>query len=215
MNTKQDWYALMHCDLPEQKHNGVEIKRFVVSEDEARMFNITQSMQRTTNRSIRPGTYTKLLKNGCLWMSDTPAEVRDHIPALRNASGICLITGLGLGCVAKGMLEKKNCDDEYAVEKLIVLEKDVDIVNVVGVALHQKYGDRLEVRLVDALEYKPPKKERYQCVWHDIWTYICLDNQAQITELKKRYKYRTIWIGAWSEDEIKRLRYKRRNRGRS
>lgn len=37
-------------------------------------------------------------------MSDDPRELRKHLPALRVASGRVLVSGLGLGCVVRGLL---------------------------------------------------------------------------------------------------------------
>ena len=46
-----------------------------------------------------------------IFMSDTPAEMRDHREAARRAHGSCLINGLGLGMILAAVLRKPDVTD--------------------------------------------------------------------------------------------------------
>ena len=52
----------------------VELRKFEVTDTDARW-----SAFRDGARAVVAGTYTGLYRNGYLWMSDTPAEQRDHL----------------------------------------------------------------------------------------------------------------------------------------
>ncbi len=58
-------------------------------------------------RYIEPGVYYKLTYKGEVIMSNTPAEVNDHLPFIKKANGKVLIAGLGLGMVITELLKKR------------------------------------------------------------------------------------------------------------
>lgn len=149
-------------------------------------------------RSVPIGkTFTRLMRGDTVVMSDTPAEMRDHIGAVRNAKGSCLINGLGIGMVLKAILAKPEVTDVTVVE----LEQDV----IDMVAPH--YADpRVTIVCANALAYKPPKGKRYGMVWHDIWDTITADNLPQMATLHRRYGRRVDWQGSWCRYECERAR---------
>jgi hypothetical protein len=59
--------------VPEGTSGSVEVRRFVVPERSTEHLRLSMR-----GRGCPPGEYTKLLRNGRLWMSDTPAEWYDH-----------------------------------------------------------------------------------------------------------------------------------------
>ena len=60
------------------------------------------------------------------------------------------------------------------------------------------YNDpRLEIIHADAFEWKPPKGVRYNCVWHDIWDYICTDNLPEMHKLHRKYGRRCDYQESW------------------
>lgn len=144
---------------------------------------------------VPPGTYTRLTHRGCLVMSDTPDEMRDHLPIVRAACGHVLINGLGLGMVLGAVLAKPE------VEAVAVVEIDPDVVELV--APHYA-SPRVTIHQADALTWRPPAGVRFGAVWHDIWPDICVDNLADMTRLKRRYAKRTDWQGCWSEHQTRR-----------
>jgi len=146
-------------------------------------------------------SFTRLLKNGRLIMSDTPAEMRDHRLAVSRAAGHCLLNGLGLGMVLKNMLLKPEVTD------ITVVEIDQDLIDLVA----PHYPDpRVTIVCADALIYKPPKGQRYGCVWNDIWGDFCADNLKDMMVLHRRYGRISDWQGSWGRSECEHQ--KRQNR---
>lgn len=104
---------------------------------------------------------TMHLKSGRIIMEDSRRELARHLPIWLRAHGRVLITGLGLGCVVRGLLCCPN------VEKIDVLEIDRWIIDRIGCEfLHEP---RVAILHEDALDYKPRWGERWDFAWHDIW----------------------------------------------
>jgi len=120
---------------------------------------------------VQPGAYTflKVLTDETLYhnppgevvMEDSLPELRTHLGFAMRASGRVLVTGLGLGCVVRGLLANP------AVERVTVIEKSGDVLKLV--APHMP-ADRLEIIQADALEWTAKNRERYDCAWHDLFT---------------------------------------------
>ena len=149
---------------------------------------------------VPPGTYTRLVRDETLVMSDTPDEVRDHKPAMLEGKGHCLVNGLGLGMVAQALLNDPN------VTKVTAIERSPDVIKLVGPHLTELFGDRLEIVEADAFEYKPPKGVRYGMVWHDIWDTIDDENLPEMHKLHRKYGRKADWQGSWCQDICERQR---------
>lgn len=169
------------------------IERFSITRQEANLFNI-----RAGRRSVKPGDYARLFCGRALWMSDTQAEFWDHLELFRQARGRVLMHGLGLGCATRVILSLPE------VEHVEVWEIEPDVAALVGDPLAAQFGDRIRVRLGDAKEHRPAKGERWDVVWHDIWSDICEDNLPEIRAMKRRFARRCDWQGAWAEEECRR-----------
>jgi hypothetical protein len=151
-----------------------------------------------------PGTYTGLLCNGSVWMSDVPDEKRQHYEAYRQArqrGGRCLVHGLGLGMVVKAMADLPD------VEHIDVVELDPDVIALAGPAF-DRYDARVTIHQDDALTRKWPAGTRWAMVWHDIWQDICVDNLSEMATLHRKFGRRADWQGSWSHSEC--LYYRRR-----
>lgn len=95
-------------------------------------------------------------------MEDSERELRKHLPIWLNARGHVLITGLGLGCVVRGLLANPD------VEHIDVVEIDKQIIRVVG---HEfKNNRRVTIHHGDALTFRWPAGTTWDCAWHDLWT---------------------------------------------
>lgn len=112
---------------------------------------------------------TQHLDAGEVVMEDTLRELSRHLPIWLAAHGRVLVTGLGLGCVVRGLLASP------LVEHVDVVEIDSGILRVVGsefvgierVSLH--HGDALTIDLPG----------RWDFAWHDLWT----DGEAHLQSL--------------------------------
>jgi len=121
-------------------------------------------------------------------MEDTLQELQRHLPIWLNAKGSVLVTGLGLGCVVRGLLASA------AVERITVVEIDASILRIVG---HEfKSNPRVELIHGDALKV-PLRDRKFDFAWHDLWT----DGEEHLVilhvKLIHRFKKRCRAQGAW------------------
>jgi len=169
--------------------NGVSgdwsVETFDVKQDE---LSERMSMMKY-GRGVPSGTYKKLMRNNTVVMSNTPDEIRDFMGFVRKAEGSVLVNGLGIGVLLKALLDKKE------ITKITVIEKSEDVINLVA-STYLK-DDRVDIINADAFEYKPPKGERYNAVWHDIWDYICGDNVEEMKKLHRKYGRRADYQESW------------------
>ncbi len=95
-------------------------------------------------------------------MEDSRQELRRHLPIWLAAHGRVLLTGLGLGCVVRGLLANA------AVEHIDVLESDPVIVALIGPEFQRE--PRVRIHKADAFEWPIPAHAEWDYAWHDIWT---------------------------------------------
>lgn len=185
----------IEINVPDGKSGEWEVSTFTVSNDDAKLFNLREMMHRSC-RTIYPGTYKKLTRNNYIIMSNTPAEIRDHIHFIHLASGSVLINGLGLGVAFSAILKKDT------VSNVTIIEKSKDVIDLVAPTYLQ--DKRVEIINEDAFEFKPPKNKKYDFVWHDIWDDICADNLSEMIKLHRKYARKTSWQDSWCRWECKR-----------
>lgn len=161
------------------------------------------------DRSVPPGVeYTRLMRidknyRQVVVMTDTPAEVREHLEAIDAAHGHVLITGLGIGMVAAAMLR-----NTLEVERVTVVEQSKDVLDLVAPTLFKRFGRRrLEVVNASAYEWDPGER-RFAFAWHDIWDDISDDNLPQMAQLKAKYAAHVVGAQAcWAEDQCRRMKH--------
>ena len=121
---------------------------------------------------IPPGTYTKLfclteatlhLPPGECVMTDTPDELQKHLQFALQAHGRVLITGLGLGCVLRGVLANP------AVNCVVVIERSPHVIKLVQPHIPE---GRWFLIQADATEWVKENASRteFDCAWHDLWS---------------------------------------------
>lgn len=178
--------------LPDGVSGNWRIETFEVPKED---FSQIISMLKT-GRGVAAGIYKRLKRDETVVMSNTPDEIRDFSHFTRHANGSVLINGLGLGCVVKVLLDKPE------ITKITVIEKSRDVINLV---LPHFNDNRLNVIHADAFEYVPPKSERFDAVWHDIWDYICADNLKEMSTLHRKYSRKAEWQDSWAKPQCQRL----------
>jgi hypothetical protein len=99
-------YERYKVDIPEAKFGRHSVEKFTVGKEDAELANMRSLYSGYGGRTITPGTYTRLMRGGSIFpvvvMSDTPAEIRDHLGIIdeaRRRGGDVLVLGLGLGMV--------------------------------------------------------------------------------------------------------------------
>lgn len=125
---------------------------------------------------------------GHVIMEDTPRELRKHLPILIHGKGRILKTGLGLGCVVRGLLSKPD------VEHIDVIENDPRIIRHVGPEFAS--DSRVTIHEGDALSL--PIKGSWDYAWHDIYTEGNEGLQLLHAELIARFWGRATVQGAWA-----------------
>lgn len=92
-------------------------------------------------------------------MEDSTRELRKHLPIWMSARGHVLVTGLGLGCVVRGLLANP------AVEHVDVVEIDEHIFRIIGAEFRN--DPRVTLHLADALTWEPAG-QCWDYAWHDL-----------------------------------------------
>lgn len=142
------------------------------------------------------------LPPGEVVMEDTPFELATHLGFIMGAYGRVLVTGLGLGCVVRGLLLNPR------VESVTVIENSKDVLKMVA-----PYMGSTKVKIIeaDALEWTAKNTSRFDCAWHDLWT----DRAAgephldfwHVDLLRKCRRF-TDHQGAWALDRITKRKLK-------
>ena len=185
----------LRVDVPEGQSGNWSVNKFTVAERD------WMALQYALHgRPVPAGTYTRLLQKGAYnpVMSDTPAELNDHLQFLYQAEGKVLVNGLGLGLVVKGLLLNPK------IVHIDVVEISSDVISLVW----PTYASEPLVHLyqADAFSMTWPQDAQWDFAWHDIWSDICTDNLPEITKLKRKYARRVGWQGAWCEGLLRRMK---------
>jgi len=131
----------------------VQLRRFAGMEDgEQRRFT---ALHRWTAETLSD-------QWGEIVMEDTPRELRRHLPILLAAERRVLVSGLGLGCVVRGLLAVRR------VTHIDVIEIDASILAHVG---KEFIGNpRIALHHGDALTVAWPGGSHWEFAWHDVWS---------------------------------------------
>lgn len=134
-------------------------------------------------------------------MEDTPNELRRHLPILTRARGCVLVTGLGLGCVLRGLLSKPE------VDHVDVVEIDPHVLELV--AGEFAGNPRVTIHRGDSETIAWPAGTRWDYAWHDAW----VENgslQVLHARLLMRYRDMVPKQGVWGLDrDIKKQIHRR------
>ena len=186
----------MEIEIPEGERGEWRIENFEVTEAQASRYNIN-----CHGRPMFAGRYQRLMRGRAVVMSNTPQELNDHKPLIRNAKGHVLVNGLGLGIIASQVVVNEE------VEHITIIEISEDVISLVAPTLQGRLDldDKITIIHADAFTYKPPKGIRYGAVWHDIWDAICSDNLEGMKKLHRKYGRLCDWQGSWCRDACRRL----------
>lgn len=166
--------------------------------------NPTKGLRGKSVVQVLPGTYTHLYRvtdstmycdpPGEVVMEDTLFELNTHLGFVMRARGQVLVTGLGLGCVVRGLLANEN------VEQVTCIENSPDVLKLVAPYIPK---ERLEIVEADALEWTAKNATKFDCAWHDLWTdrdegepHLDIWHTTLLTNLRNTVKSQ----GAWAYD---------------
>ena len=182
-------------EVPDGKLGNWEVSTFTVTDEELGLFNLRAAMNPGA-RGMEAGTYKQLKRDNTIVMSNTPAEIRDHIFFIHKATGHVLINGLGLGVGLTAILKKPE------VTEVTIIEISQEVIKLVGPTYLK--DPRVNIINTSAFDYKPTVGTRYNSVWHDIWDNICGDNLPEMKKLHRKYGRRTDWQDSWCRELCKR-----------
>lgn len=189
-------------DFQERILGSARIRKFVVSDRGAQMFNLQCMFSGHPSEFIRPGEYVQLLIYNQLMMSDTPMEQSTNSEFIQNAHGDVLIGGLGIGLVLENLKGKVASGE---VTSITIYEINKDVIDLVAPV----YSDLpISFRNADILAYKPMKDEQYDTIYFDIWPTISGDNMKDIRLLHNRWKNHKRpggWMDSWRKADCQRL----------
>ena len=195
-------------DVPAPLRSGDwELRRFTVSEEDSKMDRI-KSLFGGSGRYCRPGTYTGLYRHGPngakVIMSDTADEIYDHIQVIVDAAGKVLIAGLGIGMVLNAIAMKPE------VEHITVVELSKDVLSLLQLHYDRKYPGKITFVNADIFAWVPPKDERWDFAWFDIWDDLNTDNLVQMATLHRKFARKAVTKDSWGRKLL--LSQRRRER---
>ncbi len=185
----------IEINIPDGKSGDWEIRTVEVPEPSE--LDRVRAIFSGGGRYVPAGTYKQLMRNKTTVMSNTPDEIRDFSTFVWKATGSVLVNGLGIGVLLNALLLK---DD---ITKITVIEKSTDVIKLVKAYITDK---RVTIINADAFEYKSPKGERYDAVWHDIWDYICADNLDEMIKLHRKYGRKADYQESWCRSQCEAQR---------
>jgi spermidine synthase len=199
------------CDIiPEGQSGNVKVKHFEVSRTESQFTALRAIGGRDS--FVSPGTYVHLYVGRHLMMSDTRMEKDSNKEVVCRAHGDVFIAGLGIGLILAPILANPE------VTSVTVVEKYHEVVELVEPAIRKlPGGEKLKVIEADILEWTPPKGQKWDVIYFDIWPDICTDNLEEMTTLHRRFARRKNpggWIESWQRKRLRVIRAReRRHRG--
>ena len=142
---------------------------------------------------IKPGDiYVKLVKNGVIWMSDTPMERRTNTQFINKATGSVLIAGLGIGMLLPPLFAKIETGE---VADITVIELEPDVIELVGTQF-----DHPKLKIINADINEFDFGSGYDTIYLDIWPDINEDNLASMDALIEKslpFVNTGGWFGVW------------------
>lgn len=206
-----DWLV----DVPEFHGKGVKIERFAVDEHTALVDQLRAVLNpQRSDRSLQAGTFTRLEVDGVTWMTDTPAEIYDLLDvdqAMHDLrGGSMLIAGLGLGVVLNRAIRT------HRMHRIDVVEREQRVLDAVGghyEDLAKEHNVNLRLHCLDIHDFRALRGSRWDVGFFDIWPSIDMNDRPEVARLRRRFRDRVAWFGAWAQDErnaqAKRIREKR------
>lgn len=194
-------FNAMRADcIPAGDHGVWEVKRSNISQKDSEYTRYLAL--KGLSKFVAPGSYTWLFRwtlatlnqeHGEVVMNDFEPELRKHLRFIQRARGRVLVTGLGLGCVVRGLLA---CGK---VESIDVIERDESVIRLCECGVRDP---RVTLHHMDAHELKHGALPGrcWDFAWHDLWNdedagepHLQLIHYNIMNRLIKRVKKQGAW----------------------
>lgn len=184
------------------------LRHFELTRKEIQFDELREAINRRRTYGQEPGIFVRLeaKKDGGghsgIIMTDTEMEWHTNWRFLFNANGRVLVAGLGLGMIVLAVQDREE------IEKILILEKEKEIIALVKPQL--PFLPKVEIILADALEWRPPKGEKFDTIYFDIWPDICGDNYEEMKRLHRRFSRNLnranpkAFMDSWRREETRR-----------
>lgn len=193
-----------------KQNNNAIISAYEFKNANDPLFNLRAMRDGGSLFTIEDGKYIRLNLNGSIWMSDTKMEKRSNMEFVSKAKGRVFIAGLGIGLIIHNLKDKV---DRGIITEIVVMENSQEIIDLVS----PYYTDMpITYILDDVLKYQPPKNEKYDTIYFDIWVEIDSDNLKEIAMLHNRWKFRKNkggWMDSWMKNKLQQMKRKEYNYG--
>ncbi len=200
-----DDYADMTAIVPEGTKGKARIEHFAVSEQESSFTRIREMAH--PGEYVPAGNYCRLFVGHSLMMTDTLLERKTNRGVIYNAKGDVLIAGLGIGLILVPILVKAE------VRTVTIVEKYRDVIDLVEPSVRKLPGaEKLTIIEADIFEWAPPKGQKWDCIYFDIWADISTDTLKDMERLHKKFGRRKK-PGAWMESWRRGFLQLQRERG--
>lgn len=145
------------------------VKKFLTPNDSKAMAKMEAAKFKEV-RYVPSGSYTWLFchtvatmmqTQGEVVMNDFPCELRKHLQFVLRARGRVLVTGLGLGCVVRGLLAHGK------VESIDLVERSPDVLKLCRNSVD---NPRVRIHHHDAVDWTRATDGRWDWAWHDLWS---------------------------------------------
>jgi len=197
-------YTDMATILPEGEKGKAKLKHYTISKREADFSRLRMAMTGGREQAANEGTFAQLFVGGQLVMSDTDMERDTNRSFVHGARGKVLVAGLGL------ILLPVLASDK--VEHVTVIELSQDVINLVEPHIRRAAGkaaaEKLAVIQADIFDWKPPKGEKWDVIYFDIWPDLCTTYLKQMTKLHRKFGRRKTeggWMNSWGRYDLLRM----------
>lgn len=205
MNKFQIMHAMRADAIPARKMGLWEVRKVLLGKE---LIEPATERWHAKARRTPPGAYTLLFRTttatlhmgaGECVMNDFPCELRTHLGFVMRAHGRVLVTGLGLGCVLRGLNMNPN------VTHIDVVERDPDVVRMVFPHLLPLWmfpGCKQTIRLheMEAEMFAASTPDTWDCAWHDLWSdpdrdepHLHVKHVMLMTRLAEKTKHQGAW----------------------
>ena len=147
---------------------------------------------------LSEGPICQLYVGSSMMISDGSNEHRTNYEVVRASRGRVLIAGLGLGMILTRILSKPE------VDSVIVVEKYQDVIDLVG---RHFQSPKLSIVCADIHEWNPPRGERFDTIYFDIWADQSTDDLEEMHTLHRRFrKFKSPggWMESWNRYDLQR-----------
>lgn len=184
--------------IPEGTHGIASIRHVTVSPTESAFTSIRAMMH--PGEYVPEGTYCHLRVGSELMMTDTQMEQHTNLAVVHRSHGRVLIAGLGVGMILLPILAKPKVSEVWVVEKF----KDV-VALVEPTIRKQPGGQKLRVIEADIFSWAPPKGQKWDTIYFDIWPSLSTDTLEEMATLHRKFgrrKEASGWMSSWRHAEL-------------